>query len=88
MFLETLTIWIWGLSLWPALFIAGCLLVAFLIWRQQLRGTPRELAWIVVASQAAGVLVFVLALVAFVLVVGALVVLALVTLGALLIERQ
>ena len=85
---ETLIVYIGGLGLWFALVVAGCLLVAYLLWHRQLHGTPSALAWIVAASQAVGVLVFVLALVAFVLVIGALVVLALVTIAALLVERR
>jgi len=53
-----------------------------------LSGSARELAWIVAASQAVGVLVFFLTLVAIVVVIVALVVLALAALGALLLERR
>jgi hypothetical protein len=85
---EILVIHFGGLGLWFALVIGGCLLAAYLLWHKQLHGTPSALAWIVAASQAVGVLVFVLALVAAVIVVAALIVLAVVTLAALLVERR
>ncbi|MGD0167142.1 MAG: hypothetical protein ABSC51_07635 [Gaiellaceae bacterium] len=85
---ESVVIAFGSLTVWLAIVVGACLLVLYLLWREHLSGSARELAWIVAASQAVGVLVFIFALVALVLVIGALVVLALVTLGALLIERR
>jgi hypothetical protein len=85
---EALLVAFGALSLWLAVVIAGCLLALFLLFRRELSGTPRELAWIVAASQAAGVLVFVLVLVTAVLVVITVVVLAIAVIVALLVDRR
>jgi hypothetical protein len=85
---ESVVIAFGSVTVWLALIVGGCLLALYLLWRQHLSGPARELAWIVAASQAVGVLIFVFALVTIVLVIGALVVLAVATLGALLIERR
>ena len=85
---ESVVIAFGSLTVWLALVVGGCLLVLYLLWREHLSGPAREFAWIVAASQAVGVLLFVFALVTIELVIGALVVLALATLGALLIERR
>ena len=68
--------------------IGGCLLALYLLFRRELTGSPRELAWIVAASQALGVLVFVLVLVTTALIVVAIVVLAIAVLVALLGDRR
>jgi hypothetical protein len=85
---EALLVAFGALSLWLALVISGCLLALYLLFRRELRGTPRELAWIVAAAQALGVLVFTLVLVTAVLVVVTVVVLAIAVLVALLVERR
>ncbi|MGD0272731.1 MAG: hypothetical protein ABSB96_03265 [Gaiellaceae bacterium] len=85
---EALLVAFNAIALWLAVVIAAGVLVLYLLGRHELSGSARELAWIVAASQAVGVLVFVLTLVAIVLVIVALVVLALAALGALLIERR
>jgi len=64
------------------------LLVLYMLFRRELTGSPRELAWIVAASQALGVLVFVLVLVTAALVVVAVVVLAIVVLVSLFSDRR
>jgi hypothetical protein len=85
---EALLVAFGGLSFWVAVVVAGCLLALFLLFRRELTGAPRELAWIVAASQALGVLVFVLVLVAVALLVVAVVVLAIVVLASLFGERH
>ena len=85
---EALLVAFGALSFWLAVVIASCLLVLYLLFRRELSGSPRELAWIVAASQALGVLVFVLALVTAVMVVVAIVVLAIAVLVALFAERR
>jgi hypothetical protein len=85
---EALLVAFGALSFWLAVVIAGCLLTLFLLFRRELSGSPRELAWIVAASQALGVLVFVLVLVTAVMVVVAIVVLAIAVLVALFAERR
>jgi hypothetical protein len=85
---EALLVAFGALSFWLAIVIAGCLLVLYLLFHRELSGAPRELAWIVAASQALGVLVFVLVLVTAVLVVIAVVVLAIAVLAALLVDRR
>ncbi len=85
---EALLVAFGALSFWLAIVIAGCLLVLYLLFRRELFGAPRELAWIIAASQALGVLVFVLVLVTAVLVVIAVVVLAIAVLAALLVGRR
>jgi len=85
---EALFVAFGALSFWLAVVIAGCLLTLYLLFRRELSGSPRELAWIVAASQALGVLVFVLALVTVVMVVVAIVVLAIAVLVALFAERR
>ncbi len=84
---EALLVAFGGLSFWLAVVVAGCLLALYLLFRRELSGSPRELAWIVAASQALGVLVFVLALVTAALVVVAVVVLAIVVLASLFADR-
>jgi hypothetical protein len=85
---EALLVAFGALALWLAVTIAAAVLVLYLFGRKELSGSARELAWIVAASQAVGVIVFALALVAIVVVVIALVVLAVAVLGALLFERR
>jgi hypothetical protein len=85
---EALLIAFGSLSLWLALAISGLVLVAYLLGREELHGTARELAWVVAASQAVGVLVFVLAFVAAVLVIVAIVALAVLSLVMLFGERR
>ena len=85
---EALLVAFGALSFWLAIVIGGCLLALYLLFRRELSGSPRELAWIVAASQALGVLVFVLALVTAVMVVVAIVVLAIVVLVALFADRR
>jgi hypothetical protein len=85
---EALLVAFGALSFWLTVVIAGCLLALYLLFRRELSGLPRELAWIVVASQALGVLVFALALVAVVMVVVAIVVLAIAVLASLLVGRR
>ena len=85
---EALLVAFGAIALWLAVVIAAGVLVLYLLGRKELSGSARELAWIVAASQAVGVLVFFLTLVAIVLVIVALVVLALAALGALLFERR
>jgi FtsH-binding integral membrane protein len=85
---EALLVAVGTLSFWLAVVIAGCLLVLYLLFRRELSGSPRELAWIVAASQALGVLVFVLVLVTAALVVVVVVVLAIVVLASLLADRR
>ncbi len=85
---EALLIAVDALSLWLALVVAGCLLALYLLFRRELSGAPSELAWIVAASQALGVLVFVLVLVTVALVVIAVVLLALAVLGAIVMDRR
>jgi hypothetical protein len=85
---EALLVAFSAIALWLAVVIAAGVLALYLLGRKELSGSARELAWIVAASQAVGVLVFVLTLVAIVFVIVALVVLALAALGALLIERR
>ena len=85
---EALLVAFGTLSFWLAVVIAGCLLVLYLLFRRELSGSPRELAWIVAASQALGVLVFVLVLVTAALVVVAVVVLAIAVLASLLADRR
>ena len=85
---EALFVAVGALSFWIAIVVAACLLVLYLLFRRELSGTSRELAWIVAASQALGVLVFVLVLVTAALVVVAVVVLAIVVLASLLAERR
>lgn len=85
---EAILVALHALSFWLAVVIAGCLLVLFLLFRRELYGSPRELAWIIAASQALGVLVFVLVLVTAALIVVAVVVLAIAVLVALLSDRR
>ena len=85
---EALLVAIGALSFWLAIVIAGCLLVLYLLFRRELSGTSLELAWIVAASQALGVLVFVLVLVTAALLVVAVVVLAIAVLASLLADRR
>jgi hypothetical protein len=85
---EALFVAVGALSFWLAIVVAGCLLVLFLLFRRELSGTSRELAWIVAASQALGVLVFVLVLVTAALLVVAVVVLAIVVLASLFADRR
>ncbi len=85
---EALLVAFNALSFWLAVVIAGCLLVLYLLFRRELTGSPSELAWIVAASQALGVLVFVLVLVTAALVVVAVVVLAIVVLASLFSDRR
>jgi ABC-type antimicrobial peptide transport system permease subunit len=85
---EALLVALGALSFWLAVVIAGCLLVLFLLFRRELSGASRELAWIVAGSQALGVLVFVLVLVTAVLLVVAVVVLAIAVLASLLVNRR
>jgi hypothetical protein len=85
---EALLVAFGALSFWVAIAIAAVVLILYIFGRRELSGSARELAWIVTASQAAGIFVFVFALVAIVLVVIALVVLALGVLGALLFEHR
>jgi hypothetical protein len=84
---EALLVAFGALSFWLAVVVAGCLLALYLLFRRELSGSPRELAWIVAASQALGVLVFVLALVTAALVVAVVVVLAIVVLVSLFSDR-
>lgn len=80
-----------SLSFWLSIVIAGCLLALYLLFRHELSGTPREIAWIVAASQAFGVLVFALSalvVLTMVLVVIVVAVLAVVALGALFADRR
>ena len=86
--IEALLVAFGALSFWLAVVIAGCLLALYLLFRQELSGSPRELAWIVAASQALGVLVFVLVLVTAALVVVAVVVLAIAVLASLFANRR
>ena len=85
---EALLVAFGALSFWLAVVIAGCLLVLYLLFRRELSGSLRELAWIVAASQALGVLVFVLVLVTAALVLVAVVVLAIAVLASLLAGRR
>ena len=85
---EALLVAFNAIALWLAVVIAAGVLVLYLLGRKELSGSARELAWIFAASQAVGVLVFFLTLVAIVVVIIALVVLALTALGALLVERR
>lgn len=85
---EAILVALGALSFWLAVVIAGCLLTLYLLFRRELSGSPRELAWIVAASQALGVLVFVLVLVTAALVVVAIVVLAIAVLASLLADRR
>lgn len=85
---EALLVAFGAFSLWLSVVIAGCLLALCLLFRRELSGTSRELAWIVAASQAAGVLVFVLALVTAVLIVIAVVVLAVAVIVALFLDHR
>jgi len=85
---EALLVALGAISFWLAIVIAGCLLVLYLLFHRELSGSPRELAWIVAASQALGVLVFVLVLVTAALVVVAVVVLAIAVLASLLMDRR
>jgi len=85
---EALLVAFNAIALWLAVVIAAGVLVLYLLGREELSGSARELAWIFAASQAVGVLVFFLTLMAIVVVIVALIVLALATLGALLIERR
>ncbi len=85
---EALLVAFGAIALWLAVVVAAGVLVLYLLGRNELSGSARELAWIVAASQAVGVLVFFLTLVAIVVVIVALVVLALAALGALLFERR
>jgi hypothetical protein len=85
---EALLVAFGVLSFWLAIVIAGCLLALYLLLRRELSGSPRELAWIVAASQVLGVLVFVLVLVTALLVVVAIVVLAIAVLATLLVDRR
>jgi hypothetical protein len=86
--IEALFVAFGSLSLWLAVVVAGCLLALYLLFRNELSGSARELAWIVASSQAFGVLVFALVLVTVLLVVAAVVVLALAVLAALLVDRH
>jgi hypothetical protein len=85
---EAILVAFHALSFWLAIVIGGCLLALYLLFRRELTGSPRELAWIVAASQALGVLVFVLVLVTTALIVVAIVVLAIAVLVALLGDRR
>jgi hypothetical protein len=85
---EALFVAVGALSLWLAIVVAGCLLVLYVLFRRELSGVARELAWIVAGSQALGVLVFVLVLVTAALVVVAVVVLAIVVLASLFADRR
>jgi hypothetical protein len=85
---EALAVAVHALSFWLAIVVAGCLLVLYLLFRRELSGTARELAWIVAASQALGVLAFVLVVVTAALVVVAIVVLAIAVLASLLMDRR
>jgi len=85
---EALLVALGGISLWLAVIIGGLALVLYLLVRQELSGIGRELAWVGAASQAIGVLVFVLVLVAAFLVILVVVMLALAVLGALFWERR
>ena len=85
---EALLVAFGALSFWLTVVIAGCLLALYLLFRRELSGSPRELAWIVAGSQALGVLVFVLVLVTAALVVVAVVVLAIAVLASLLANRR
>jgi len=85
---EALLVAFGALSFWLALVIAGCLLALYLLFRRELSGAPKELAWIVAASQALGALVFVLVLITAALVVVAVVVLAIAVLVSLFAERR
>lgn len=85
---EAILVALGALSFWLAIVVAGCLLVLYLLFRRELSGSLRELAWIVAASQALGVLVFVLVLVTAALVVVAIVVLAIAVLVSLFVERR
>jgi hypothetical protein len=85
---EAILVALHVLGFWLAVVIAGCLLVLYLLFRRELSGPPSELAWIVAASQALGVLVFVLVLVTAALVVVAVVVLAIAVLASLLADRR
>jgi hypothetical protein len=85
---EAILVALGALSFWLAVVIAGCLLTLYLLFRRELSGSPRELAWIVAVSQALGVLVFVLVLVTAALVVAAIVVLAIAVLVSLFADRR
>ncbi len=85
---EAILVAVGALDFWLALVIAGCLLALYMLFRRELSGSSRELAWIVAASQALGVLVFVLAFVAVALVVVAIVVLAIAVAASLFAERR
>jgi hypothetical protein len=85
---EALLVVFGAFSFWLAVVIGGCLLALYLLFRRELSGSPRELAWIVAASQALAVLIFVLALVTVVVVVVAIVVLAIAVLAALFSDRR
>lgn len=85
---EALLVALDALSFWLAVVVAGCLLALYLLFHRELSGTPRELAWIAAASQALGVLVFLLVLVTAVLVLVAVVALAIAVLASLVMDRR